>query len=64
MQNIVNALIFLLHELIENCSLFIVVMVSYNVAFTVIYLSKDLTTVQWFFLTVNFSFCACPSVYI
>ena len=64
MQNILNTLIFLLHELIEKCNLFIVVtlMVSYYVAVTVIHSSKDLTTLQWFFFTHNLSICACPSV--
>jgi hypothetical protein len=55
MQNIVNALIFLLHELIVNCNLFIVVtlLVSYYVAVTVINSSKELSTVQWFFFAKN-----------
>jgi hypothetical protein len=58
MQNILNALIFLLHELIENCNFFIVVtlMVSYYVAVTVIHSSKDLTTVQWFFFRPQLKF--------
>lgn len=64
MQCILNSLIFLLHELIENCNLFIVVtsMVSYYVTVAVIHSSKDLATVQWFFFTHNLSFCSCPSV--
>jgi hypothetical protein len=64
MQYILNALIFLLHELIENCNLFIVVtlMVSYYVTVTVIHLSEALATVQWFFFAHNLSFCACTSV--
>lgn len=64
MQSILNALIFLLHELIENCNFFIVatLMVSYFVAVTVIHSSKDLTNVQWSSFAHNLSFCSCPSV--
>jgi hypothetical protein len=51
MQNILNALIFLLHELIENCNLFIVItlLVSYYIAVTVVHLRSCLLCSGFFF---------------